>query len=194
MNFNEFLDHVTAIQGVHDEESLKENFDALYSIATPKANPVEMGEAFKTAIGYNPITYYDEKYIDRLIGELISGCSDYPQSVRRLQTMQSAAKKVAMNAGMKAKENEYANTIWNFAKDQLEDVGEMNMSQIFKLGESFMSAHNIGGNRQKNGDRNRQDRDQQKRPRTDFDDLGSDMDDIDIGSDFIVDDDDDYDF
>lgn len=182
-NLKDFLDQVTAIQAVHDEESLNENFSALYDIVTPKDSPKEMGETFKQAIGYDPITYYDERTIKGMLGKLINECSDYPQSVKRLQTMEETILKISMRDGGKAKRAKFASSVWDSVKSQLEDVGEMNMSQIYKLGEKFMEPY----------EKNRQERKPRQDRQDDFDKMCSGMEDIDIGS-TIIGDDDDYDY
>lgn len=184
-DLKEFLDQVTAIQAVHDEESLNENFNALYEIVTPKDSPREMGETFKQAIGYDPITYYDERTIKGMLDKLITDCADYPQSVKRLQAMEGTILKISMRDGSKAKRTKFASSVWDSVKSQLEDVGEMNMSQIYKLGEKFMEPYEK--NRHKEERKPRQDR------QDDFDRMCSGMEDIDIES-SIIGDDDDYDY
>lgn len=139
-SFIEFLDEVTKIQGIHDEKSFEENFDSLYEIATPKDDPVAMGETFKSAIGYDPITYYDQKTANEMFDFIVSKCSDYPQSIHRLNAMKNTAVQVAMKQMESAKKNSLADSIWGFVKDNLDDVEELSYSQITKLGEEFMDA------------------------------------------------------
>lgn len=141
--FMEFLDEVTKIQGIHDEKSFEENFNALYEIATPKDDPDEMGETFKNAIGYNPITYYDDKMANAMFDFIVSKCGDYPQSVHRLNAMKSTAVKVAMRQMETEKKETLAESIWGFVKDNLDDVEELSYSQITKLGDEFMDTFGV---------------------------------------------------
>ena len=142
-SLNEFLDSITAIQAVHDEESLQENIQALYAISSPKEDPIEMGETFKETIGYDPITYYDEKMVRDILESVIKDCQDYPQTTRRLQTMADTAVKIALRDLDKQKKPIVAKSLWGFINDQLSDVGEMSRKDIIRLEESFNSKYGI---------------------------------------------------
>lgn len=142
-SLNDFLDSITAIQAVHDEESLQENIQALYAISTPKEDPIEMGETFKETIGYDPITYYDEKMVRDILESVIKDCQDYPQTTRRLQTMADTAVKIALRDLDKQKKPIVAKSLWGFINDQLSDVGEMSRKDIIRLEESFNSKYGV---------------------------------------------------
>ena len=142
-SLNDFLDSITAIQAVHDEESLQENIQALYAISTPKEDPIEMGETFKETIGYDPITYYDEKMVRDILESVIKDCQDYPQTIRRLQTMADTAVKIALRDLDKQKKPIVAKSLWGFINDQLSDVGEMSRKDIIRLEESFNSKYGV---------------------------------------------------
>lgn len=142
-SLNEFLDSITAIQAVHDEESLQENIQALYAISSPKEDPIEMGETFKETIGYDPITYYDEKMVRDILESVIKDCQDYPQTIRRLQTMADTAVKIALRDLDKQKKPIVAKSLWGFINDQLSDVGEMSRKDIIRLEESFNSKYGV---------------------------------------------------
>lgn len=198
-NLSEFLDQITAVQAVHDEESFKENFDALYAIATPKDDPVEMGEAFETAIGWDPITFYDKKAINDQIDEVVEKCKDYPQSVRRLNSMRGAAIGIVMKDIGKTKESVIAKNVWDFVSEQLRDVGEITPRDISRIGDTFLDKHGIG-NPFKDiatpantvlGDS--KPKKEKKRHPDELDEMiGDDMDDIEIPEDFIDVGDDEY--
>ena len=142
-SLNDFLDSITAIQAIHDEESLQENIQALYAISTPKEDPIEMGETFKETIGYDPITYYDEKMVRDILDSVIKDCQDYPQTTRRLQTMADTAVKIALRDLDKQKKPIVAKSLWGFINDQLSDVGEMSRKDIIRLEESFNSKYGV---------------------------------------------------
>lgn len=176
-SLNEFLDSITAIQAVHDEESLQENIQALYAIGTPKDDPTEMGETFKETIGYDPITYYDEKMIREILDSVIKDCQDYPQTTRRLQTMADTAVKFALRDLNKQKKPVAAKSLWGFINDQLSDVGEMSRKDIIRLEESFNSKYGVQNPRTDI---------RPKKKSMDFD-MGSDDDELVVDEDFFDD-------
>ena len=176
-SLNEFLNSITAIQAVHDEESLQENIQALYAISSPKDDPVEMGEAFKETIGYDPITYYDEKMVRNILDSVIKDCQDYPQTIRRLQTMADTAVKIAMRDLDKQKKPIVAKSLWGFINDQLSDVGEMSRKDIIRLEESFNSKYGVQNPRTEI---------RPKKKPVDFD-MGSDDDELVVDDDFFDD-------
>lgn len=178
-SLNDFLDSITAIQAVHDEESLQENIQALYAISNPKEDPIEMGETFKETIGYDPITYYDEKMVRDILDSVIKDCQDYPQTTRRLQTMADTAVKVALRDLDKQKKPIVAKSLWGFINDQLSDVGEMSRKDIIQLGESFNAKYGISNSRM-------DDRSKKKSMNFDFGPIQDDED-LSIGDDFFDD-------
>ena len=176
-SLNEFLDSITAIQAVHDEESLQENIQALYAISSPKEDPIEMGETFKETIGYDPITYYDEKMVRNILDSVIKDCQDYPQTIRRLQTMADTAVKIAMRDLDKQKKPIVAKSLWGFINDQLSDVGEMSRKDIIRLEETFNSKYGVQNPRTEI---------RPKKKPVDFD-MGSDDDELVVDDDFFDD-------
>ena len=176
-SLNEFLDSITAIQAVHDEESLQENIQALYAISSPKEDPIEMGETFKETIGYDPITYYDEKMVRDILDSVIKDCQDYPQTTRRLATMADTAVKIALRDLDKQKKPIVAKSLWGFINDQLSDVGEMSRKDIIRLEESFNSKYGVQNSRTEI---------RPKKKPVDFD-MGSDDDELVVDDDFFDD-------
>ena len=176
-SLNEFLDSITAIQAVHDEESLQENIQALYAISSPKEDPIEMGETFKETIGYDPITYYDEKMVRDILDSVIKDCQDYPQTTRRLATMADTAVKIALRDLDKQKKPIVAKSLWGFINDQLSDVGEMSRKDIIRLEETFNSKYGVQNPRTEI---------RPKKKPVDFD-MGSDDDELVVDDDFFDD-------
>lgn len=63
----------------------EEDYDVLFSLLDPDPDPEEMGHVFEKALGYNPITFYQESLIREILNKAEELLIEYPLAVRMLQ-------------------------------------------------------------------------------------------------------------
>lgn len=76
---SKLLDYVTKTALANDESAVQEVIELMH----PSDDPDVMGERFNEMLGYNPITYYDEKEIDEMLKHACAHISAVSQEIIR---------------------------------------------------------------------------------------------------------------
>lgn len=194
-DFKSFIESLTAIQAIHDEESLETGLAKLQAISVPKEDPAEMGSAFKEAIGYNPITYYNERVIDKVMNFVDARCSEYPTLRHRLQTMKPVITKSVLADLEKARTPNVASVAWGYIRDQIADTDEIPKFELNRLKSDFDSEFHIIQDKPKDMDEEKEKDKGKENPKPKKHSILSDDDDDVFDMDFdSIDDDDDGDY